>query len=137
MKVSDVIRLLEQEGWYFARQRGSHRQYRHPTKPGRVTVAAKPSDEVAAGTLGSIFRQAGIRSRGSRHVSTWVAAYERTSTGWSAYVPALPGLAATGDARPEVEQVIRDGIPLHLEGLAEDGLPIPDPASVEAEAVAV
>jgi predicted RNA binding protein YcfA (HicA-like mRNA interferase family) len=60
MKISEVIRLLEQDGWYFVRQRGSHRQYRHPTKPGRVTVAGKPSDEVAAGTLGSIFRQAGI-----------------------------------------------------------------------------
>jgi predicted RNase H-like HicB family nuclease len=70
-------------------------------------------------------------------VSTWVVVYERTSTGWSAYVPALPGLAATGATRSELEQLIRDGIPFHLEGLAEDGLPIPDPASVEAAAVAV
>ena len=60
MKVRDVIKLIEADGWYFHRQRGSHRQYRHPTKPGKVTVAGKPSDEMAPGTLGSIFRQAGI-----------------------------------------------------------------------------
>lgn len=61
MKVRDVVRLVEADGWYFVRQRGSHRQYRHPTKLGKVTIAGKPSDEMAAGTLGSIFRQAGIR----------------------------------------------------------------------------
>lgn len=60
MKVRDVIKLIEADGWFFLRQRGSHRQYRHPTKPGKVTIAGKPSDEMAPGTLGSIFRQAGI-----------------------------------------------------------------------------
>jgi predicted RNA binding protein YcfA (HicA-like mRNA interferase family) len=60
VKVRDVIKLIEADGWYFLRQRGSHRQYRHPTKPGKVTIAGKPSDEMAPGTLGSIFRQAGI-----------------------------------------------------------------------------
>jgi predicted RNA binding protein YcfA (HicA-like mRNA interferase family) len=60
MKVRDVIRLIEADGWSFHRQRGSHRQYKHPTKPGKVTVAGQPSDEMAPGTLGSIFRQAGI-----------------------------------------------------------------------------
>ena len=70
-------------------------------------------------------------------MSTWVVVYERTSTGWSAYVPALPGLVATGATRSEVEQLIREGIPVHLEALAEEDLPIPDPASVEAGAIAV
>jgi predicted RNA binding protein YcfA (HicA-like mRNA interferase family) len=60
MKVRDVIKLIEADGWYFLRQRGSHRQYRHATKPGKVTIAGKPSDEMAPGTLGSVFRQAGI-----------------------------------------------------------------------------
>jgi predicted RNA binding protein YcfA (HicA-like mRNA interferase family) len=67
VKVRGAIRLVEQDGWYFVRQRGSHRQYRHPTKSGRVTVAGKPSDEMAPGTLGSILRQAGIsRKEGHR-----------------------------------------------------------------------
>jgi predicted RNase H-like HicB family nuclease len=69
--------------------------------------------------------------------TTWSVVYERTATGWSAYVPALPGLGVTSATRAEVEQLIRDGIPFHLEGLAEDGLPIPDPTSVEVQAVAV
>ncbi len=69
--------------------------------------------------------------------TTWAVIYERTATGWSAYVPALPGLGVTGGTRAEVEQFIREGISFHLEGLAEDGLPIPDPTSVEVQAIAV
>jgi predicted RNA binding protein YcfA (HicA-like mRNA interferase family) len=61
MKVRDVIRMLERDGWRQVAQRGSHRQFRHPTKPGRVTVAGKPGEEMAIGTLGNIFRQAGIQ----------------------------------------------------------------------------
>lgn len=60
MKVRDVMQMLEREGWYIARTRGSHRQYKHPTKPGLVTLPGKPGDDLAVGTLGSIFKQAGI-----------------------------------------------------------------------------
>jgi len=61
MKVREVIRRIEQAGWRLVRQRGSHRQFKHPVKPGRVTVAGKPSDDLSAGTLGSIFKQAGLK----------------------------------------------------------------------------
>ncbi|MGH9127914.1 MAG: type II toxin-antitoxin system HicB family antitoxin [Acidimicrobiales bacterium] len=70
-------------------------------------------------------------------MTTWSVVYERTSTGWSAYVPALPGLGVAGQTRAEVEQLIREGIPFHLEGLAADGLPIPDPESVDVAAMAL
>ena len=60
MKVRDVIGLLLEDGWFQVAQSGSHRQYKHPTKPGRVTVAGKPGHELAAGTLSSITKQAGI-----------------------------------------------------------------------------
>jgi predicted RNase H-like HicB family nuclease len=70
-------------------------------------------------------------------VTTWSVVYERTLTGWSAYVPALPGLGVAGQTRAEVEQLIREGILFHLDGLAEDGLPIPDPESVDVAAIAV
>jgi predicted RNA binding protein YcfA (HicA-like mRNA interferase family) len=59
VKVRDLLRLLEDDGLRLDRQRGSHRQYRHPEKPGTVTVAGKPGDDLKAGTLASIFRQAG------------------------------------------------------------------------------
>ena len=58
MKLRDVIRLIVDDGWFQVATRGSHRQYRHPTKPGRVTVAGHPSDDIAPGTLDSILKQA-------------------------------------------------------------------------------
>jgi len=60
VKVRELIKVLEEDGWYFCAQRGSHRQYRHRDKPGKVTVAGKLGDEIAPGTLGSAYRQAGI-----------------------------------------------------------------------------
>lgn len=59
MKVSEVLARLVAEGWVLVAQRGSHRQYKHPVISGRVTVAGKPSDDLAPGTLNSIFKQAG------------------------------------------------------------------------------
>ncbi|NQW23529.1 MAG: type II toxin-antitoxin system HicA family toxin [SAR202 cluster bacterium] len=61
MKVRDVLNLLQEDGWYMIRQRGSHRQYKHSGKQGRVTVAGHPRDDVPPGTLNNIFRQAGLR----------------------------------------------------------------------------
>jgi predicted RNA binding protein YcfA (HicA-like mRNA interferase family) len=61
--VREVIRLLERDGWFLVATRGSHRQYKHPGKPGRVTVAGKLSDDVAPGTFNSILKQAGLKER--------------------------------------------------------------------------
>ncbi len=63
MKVRDAIRLIERDGWYHVATRGSHRQYKHPRKPGRVTIAGKPSDDLAPGTLNSILKQAGLKEQ--------------------------------------------------------------------------
>lgn len=60
MKVREALRMLEADGWVQVAQRGSHRQFRHPTKPGRVTVAGHPGADIARGTLGNIMRQAGL-----------------------------------------------------------------------------
>jgi predicted RNA binding protein YcfA (HicA-like mRNA interferase family) len=61
MKISEILRLLHEDGWAIVATRGSHRQLKHPIKPGRVTVPGKPSDDVAAGTLNSIMKQSGLR----------------------------------------------------------------------------
>jgi predicted RNA binding protein YcfA (HicA-like mRNA interferase family) len=58
--VREIIKLIEADGWYLARQRSSHRQFKHPTKPGLVTVAGHPPKELAPKTLKSIYRQAGL-----------------------------------------------------------------------------
>jgi predicted RNA binding protein YcfA (HicA-like mRNA interferase family) len=59
VKVREAIRIIEQDGWSQVRQKGSHRQFQHPAKPGTVTVAGHLSDEVPTGTLKNIMRQAG------------------------------------------------------------------------------
>ena len=63
MKVRDAIRLIEDDGWFLVATRGSHRQYKHPTKAGRVTVAGNPSNDLAPGTLNSILKQAGLKEQ--------------------------------------------------------------------------
>jgi predicted RNA binding protein YcfA (HicA-like mRNA interferase family) len=61
MKVSEVLRLLADDGWVLITTRGSHRQFKHPEKSGRVTVPGKPSDDLAPGTLNSILKQAQLK----------------------------------------------------------------------------
>ena len=57
-KVREAIRLIEEDGWYLARTRGSHRQYKHPEKRGLVTIPGRPNDDLAPGTWASILKQA-------------------------------------------------------------------------------
>lgn len=61
MKVREIVHLIEAEGWRLVRTKGSHRQFKHPAKPGTVTVAGKPSLDLPPGTLNSILKQAGLR----------------------------------------------------------------------------
>jgi len=61
MKIKEILKLLEQNGWYQAAQHGSHRQYKHNTITGRVTVAGKLSDDIDKGTLNSILKQAKLK----------------------------------------------------------------------------
>lgn len=61
MKIRDLIKRLEQDGWRLARTKGSHRQFHHPTKSGTVTVAGHPSVDIPPGTLNNILKQAGLK----------------------------------------------------------------------------
>jgi predicted RNA binding protein YcfA (HicA-like mRNA interferase family) len=61
VKVREVIRLLEADGWRLVVTEGSHRQYKHPTKSGRVTVSGHPGDDIPKGTLSSVMHQAGLK----------------------------------------------------------------------------
>jgi predicted RNA binding protein YcfA (HicA-like mRNA interferase family) len=60
MKVRDIIKLIESDGWYRIKAKGGHRQYKHPTKPGRVTVSGQMSDDLDKKTEKSVLRQAGL-----------------------------------------------------------------------------
>ncbi|MDI9363495.1 MAG: type II toxin-antitoxin system HicA family toxin [Flavobacterium sp.] len=62
MKCKDVIKMIEADGWFVVRQKGSHKQYKHPIKQGLVTIAChKESDDIAPGTLNSILKQAQLK----------------------------------------------------------------------------
>ena len=61
VKVREVIRMLERQGWASVTTVGSHRQFKHPTKPGRVAVSGSLGDEMPKGTLSSVKRQAGLK----------------------------------------------------------------------------
>lgn len=61
MKIRDVIRLIEDDGWYLIATKGSHRQFKHSSKPGRVTIAGHANDDLAPGTLNSVFKQAQVQ----------------------------------------------------------------------------
>lgn len=61
IKVRDAIKLLEADGWVLVTTRGSHQQYKHPSKPGRVTIAGRPGHDLAPGTYNSILKQAGLK----------------------------------------------------------------------------
>lgn len=63
MKVKDLIKLIENNGWELVRTKGSHRQFKHPTKSGTVTVAGKLSVDIPRGTLNNILKQTGLKNR--------------------------------------------------------------------------
>jgi len=61
MKIKEAIKLIESDGWRMVRQKGSHRQFKHPKKAGCVTIAGNLGDELAPGTLNSILKQSGLK----------------------------------------------------------------------------
>ena len=61
MKIREVTKLLESDGWQHVRTKGSHRQFKHPVKKGLVTLAGHPNEDLAPGTLNSVLKQAGLR----------------------------------------------------------------------------
>jgi predicted RNA binding protein YcfA (HicA-like mRNA interferase family) len=61
VKVREIVRMLQEDGWLLTRTRGSHHQYKHPAKPGLVTIPGNRNAELAPGTLNSILKQAGLK----------------------------------------------------------------------------
>ena len=112
MTIREIIRLLEHDGWYLVATAGSHRQYRYPTKTGRVTVAGKRGHALPNGKHSPMHR--------------YLIVIEPSGDNFAAYVPDLPGCVATGDTREETERHMAEAIRLHLWGMREDGTPIPD-----------
>jgi predicted RNA binding protein YcfA (HicA-like mRNA interferase family)/predicted RNase H-like HicB family nuclease len=126
MKVREILRLLEDDGWYLVSTRGSHRQYQHVWKMGRVTVAGKLSDDLAIGTLRSILKH----TIHTGPMMRYAVIIEKGKRNFSAYVPDVPGCVATGKTRKAVQRHLREALASHLEGMREDGIAIPKPTSI-------
>lgn len=106
--------------------RGSHRQLRHPERPGTVTVSGKPGAEIPPGTLSSIRKQAGLKRLWAMQYAVVI---EQSPTGYGAYVPDLPGCIAAAETREDVVRLIQEAIEFHIEGMRENGEEIPRPSS--------
>ena len=66
MNLREIIKKIKEDGWYIVTQKGSHIQFKHPVKPGRVTIAGNPGDDIAPGTLNSVLKQAGLKRSKSK-----------------------------------------------------------------------
>ena len=119
--------MLLADGWFEARTRGSHRQFKHPEKAGLVTVPGRPNDDLAQGTLQEYSQTS--RPKATVIHMRYAIIIEPANDNFSAYVPDLPGCVATGATLEETEQAIREAIEFHIEGLREDGAPVPPPTS--------
>jgi predicted RNase H-like HicB family nuclease len=108
---------VEAEGWVIARTRGSHRQYRHPTKRGEHPEASRTGTET--------------------NVAGYVIIIEGDEEGgFSSYAPDLPGVIATATTYDECVTLMREAVAFHLDGMWEDGDPIPPPTTIGVETVA-
>lgn len=125
MKVREVIKLVEQDGWVHVETHGSHR----PGKEGPCHDSWSSSEGHAARDTEKYFQAGGIEMKHA-------VIYEKSSNGYGAYVPDLPGCVAVGDTLDETQRLIKEAIELHLKGMREDGEPIPQPTSI-AENVSV
>ena len=129
MKVRDVIRLIEKDGWMLKRTRGDHRVCMHQTKPGIGVVPWAFRFRSRAWHAFECSETSGAEMR-------YAVVIEKTETGYSAYVPDLPGCVSVGRTREEMDRNIRGAIELYLDELRAQGAPIPAPTT-DAEYIAV
>jgi predicted RNase H-like HicB family nuclease len=127
VKVHELIARLEVDGWYQVRQKGSHRQFHHRDE-------ARHCDSSREGQRGSATGNAEQRVEAgrlevARRSMEYLVVIERGPSSFGAYVPDLPGCVAVGETRQEVEALIREAIEFHIEGLREEGQPLPEPSS--------
>ena len=108
MKVSDLLRLVHDDGWFLVATRGSHRQFRDAEKPGRVTVPGKPRERFGARDSSTVSSSRPVSGKTKVTAMRYAVVIENASSNFSAYVPDLPGCIATGATLSETEAAIRE-----------------------------
>lgn len=136
LKVREIIKMVESDGWSLARTRGSHRQYVHPTKRGVVTIAGNPSADLPRGTERSIPEADGTVMGGATMSGYAIVVEQAEDGGYGAWSPEVPGCVALGATVDETVAEMRVAIKLHLELLAERGEPLPLPTAVRVDLLA-
>ena len=134
MKISEIILLLERDGWKLKRVSGSHRHFVHPTKPG--LVYRRGQAERYLETQDRVEHpEASGPAKGSA-VKGYVVVFEGDDeSGYSAYSPDLPGVIAAGDSRQETETLMIEAMAAHIALLRQEGQPVPEPS--EAASVTI
>lgn len=122
-KVRDAIRLIQAEGWILIAAKGSHRQFRHILKPGRVTIAGKDSDDLAPGTLNSIPKQGAE----GKEVMRYAVVIEKAGRNYSAMFLTCRDALPPAGSIAAVEKNLREAIRLHIDAMKQDRVPTPEP----------
>src|SRR5438034_739519 len=129
MSSREVIRRLKQDGWYEVAHVGSHKQFKPPVKPGRVTVP-HPVRDIPIGTLRSIEKQAGIRLRGLMDYIAYLHKDRKSDFGVS--FPDFPGCVTAGKTLDEARRMAVEALSFHIKGMMEDGEAIPEASTLDA-----
>jgi predicted RNase H-like HicB family nuclease/predicted RNA binding protein YcfA (HicA-like mRNA interferase family) len=132
VKVRDVIKAMERDGWVLDRTRGDHRQYIHPTRSeaGTVTVPGHPGDGNAGGHA-KLYTE-----KGGAEMKSYAVVFEKAANNWAAYVPDLPGCVTTGTTLEDTRRLIAEAIEFHIEGMRLHGETVPEPTAI-AESIPV
>jgi len=121
LKVREVVRLLEQNGWVEMRSKGSHRHFKHLAHKFVTTVPGQDGQGTRAGHAER------YTQNGRAKMKRYPVVIEPTSTGFSAYSPDVPGCAAVGDTEEEARRNFREALVEHFQAMREIGAPIPEP----------
>jgi len=130
MQSREIINRLTADGWRKVAQKGSHVQFKHPTKPGRVTVP-HPKRDIPTGTLRSIEKQCGPQADEVTMRYYIALLHKDPKSDYGVSFPDLPGCITAGRTLDEARAMAVDALALHLQGMIEDGSAIPEPSSLE------
>jgi predicted RNase H-like HicB family nuclease len=136
MKVRDIIKLIEADGWYRIKAKGGHRQYKHPMKPwpGHRSWSdeGRPGQENRKEHFEARWSARLDRQGSEAGMDTYLVVIGRTATGYSAHCPEVLGCAAVGKTVEQVLANMKKALEFHFEGMMEDGEPIPRPGGVNS-----
>ena len=127
MDSREIIRRLKADGWFEVAQAGSHKQFKHATKPGRVTVPS-PRKDVPIGTLRSIEKQAGIETEAGRDRMEYIAyLHKDAKSDYGVSFPDFPGCITAGSTLEEARRMAAEALSLHIAGMRKTESALPEP----------